>query len=133
VATVSSLGRGADLTVPLADLLQLAIGPAGRAVAAAARAGPHGPGRSTPYVLGGVRDAARSLTAGNPVNKAPNGPGRPPHLSAHALLGVIALAGLLLIGLSALRLADHHCPGQRADRDVPVRLPHLHRVRDPAS
>ena len=53
VATVSSLGRGADLTVPLADLLQLAIGPAGRAVAAAAAlvltAGwstPTSPGRS---------------------------------------------------------------------------------------
>src|SRR6266571_2604196 len=33
VATVSCLGRGANLAVPLADLLQLAIGPAGRAVA----------------------------------------------------------------------------------------------------
>ena len=36
VATVSCLGQGADLSVPLADLLQLAVGPAGRAIAAAA-------------------------------------------------------------------------------------------------
>src|SRR5260370_573769 len=36
VATVSCLGRGSDLTVPLADLLQMAIGPAGRALAAVA-------------------------------------------------------------------------------------------------
>ena len=47
----------------------------------------------------------RELTA-VPSQRRPNGPGRPPRLSAHALLGVIALAGLLLIGLSALRLAD---------------------------
>jgi hypothetical protein len=30
VATVSCLGRGADPAVSLADLLQLAVGPAGR-------------------------------------------------------------------------------------------------------
>jgi amino acid efflux transporter len=30
IATVSCLGRGANLAVPLADLLQLAVGPAGR-------------------------------------------------------------------------------------------------------
>ncbi|MGH3172617.1 MAG: hypothetical protein ACRDPF_01955, partial [Streptosporangiaceae bacterium] len=47
----------------------------------------------------------RELTA-VPSQKGPNGPGRPPRLSAHALLGIIALAGLLLIGLSALGLAD---------------------------
>jgi len=103
VATVSSLGRGADLTVPLADLLQLAIGPAGRAVAAAAAlvltAG------SVNAYVSGAAEMLRELTA-VPSHKAPNGPGRPPRLSAHALLGVIALAGLLLIGLSALRLAD---------------------------
>jgi len=47
----------------------------------------------------------RELTA-VPTQRRPNGPGRPPRLSAHALLGVIALAGLVLIGLSALQLAD---------------------------
>jgi amino acid efflux transporter len=47
----------------------------------------------------------RELTA-VPGQKGPNGHGRPPRLSAHALLGIIALVGLLLIGLSALRLAD---------------------------
>src|SRR6266700_4011718 len=103
VATVSCLGRGADLTVPLADLLQLAIGPAGRAVAAAAAlvltAG------SVNAYISGASEMLRELTA-VPSHKAPNGPGRPPRLSAHALLGVIALAGLVLIGLSALRLAD---------------------------
>jgi amino acid efflux transporter len=103
VATVSSLGRGADLTVPLADLLQLAIGPAGRAVAAAAAlvltAG------SVNAYISGATEMLRELTA-VPSQRRPNGPGRPPRLSAHALLGVIALAGLALIGLSALRLAD---------------------------
>jgi amino acid efflux transporter len=103
VATVSCLGRGADLTVPLADLLQLAIGPAGRAVAAAAAlvltAG------SVNAYISGATEMLRELTA-VPSQNRPNGPGRPPRLSAHALLGIIALAGLLLIGLSALRLAD---------------------------
>ena len=103
VATVSSLGRGADLTVPLADLLQLAIGPAGRAVAAAAAlvltAG------SVNAYISGATEMLRELTA-VPSQRRPNGPGRPPRLSAHALLGIIALAGLVLIGLSALRLAD---------------------------
>jgi len=36
----------------------------------------------------------------------PNGPGHPPRLSAHLFLVGIALAGLALIGMSALRLAD---------------------------
>ena len=103
VATISCLGRGADLSVPLADLLQLAIGPAGRAVAAAAAlvltAG------SVNAYLSGATEMLRELTA-VPSQMRPNGPGRPPRLSAHAFLGFIALAGLPLIGLSALRLAD---------------------------
>jgi amino acid efflux transporter len=103
VATVSCLGRGANLTVPLADLLQLAIGPAGRAVAAAAAlvlvAG------SVNAYISGASEMLRELTA-VPGRKGPNGPGHAPRLSAHALLGVIALAGLVLLGLSALRLAD---------------------------
>src|SRR6478672_546275 len=103
VATVSCLGRGADLTVPLADLLQLAIGPAGRAVAAATAlvltAG------SVNAYISGATEMLRELTA-VPGQKGPNGPGHTPGLSAHALLGVIALVGLVLLGLSALRLAD---------------------------
>ncbi len=103
VATISCLGRGADLSVPLADLLQLAIGPAGRAVAAAA-ALILTVGAVNAYISGAT-EMLRELTA-VPSQMRPNGPGRPPRLSAHALLGIIALAGLLLIGLSALRLAD---------------------------
>jgi amino acid efflux transporter len=103
VATISCLGRGADLSVPLADLLQLAIGPAGRAVAAAA-ALILTVGAVNAYISG-ASEMLRDLTA-VPSQKGPNDPGRPPRLSAHALLGIIALAGLLLIGLSALRLAD---------------------------
>ena len=103
VATISCLGRGADLSVPLADLLQLAIGPAGRAVAAAA-ALVLTVGAVNAYISGAT-EMLRELTA-VPSQMRPNGPGRPSRLSAHALLGIIALAGLLLIGLSALRLAD---------------------------
>jgi amino acid efflux transporter len=107
VATISCLGRGANLAVPLADLLQLALptsgGPAGRAVAAAAAlvltAG------SVNAYLSGATEMLRELTAvPSPMN--PNGPGRLPRLSCHAFLGVIALAGLALIALSAFGLAD---------------------------
>ncbi len=103
VATVSCLGRGANLAVPLADLLQLAIGPAGRAVAAAAAlvltAG------SVNAYLSGATEMLRELTA-VPSPMSPNEPGRTPRLSSHAFLGFIALAGLALIGMSALLLAD---------------------------
>jgi amino acid efflux transporter len=103
VAMVSCLGRGADPAVPLADLLQLAVGPAGRAVAAAAAlvltAG------SVNAYLSGASEMLRELTA-VPSQIGPNGPAHPPRLSSHAFLGLIALAGLVLIGMSALRLAD---------------------------
>jgi amino acid efflux transporter len=103
VATVSCLGRGANLAVPLADLLQLAIGPAGRAVAAAAAliltVG------SVNAYLSGATEMLQELTA-VPARMGPNGPGRPPRLSARVFLACIALAGLALIALSALRLAD---------------------------
>ena len=103
VATVSCLGRGANLAVPLADLLQLAIGPAGRAVAAAAAlvltAG------SVNSYLSGATEMLRELTA-VPSPMSPNEPGRTPRLSSRAFLGFIAVAGLALIGMSALRLAD---------------------------
>jgi amino acid efflux transporter len=103
VATVSCLGRGANLAVPLADLLQLAVGPAGRAVAAAAAlvltAG------SVNAYLSGATEMLHELTA-VPARMGPNGMGRPPRLCARAFLACIALAGLVLIALSALRLAD---------------------------
>jgi amino acid efflux transporter len=103
VATVSVLGRGSDLSVPLADLLQIAIGPAGRAVAAVA-ALLLTVGAVNAY-LSGATEMLRELTA-VPSSKAPNGPGHPPRFSARAFLGVVAVTGLAMIGLSALRLAD---------------------------
>ncbi len=103
VATVSCLGRGADPAVPLADLLQLAVGPAGRAVAAVAAlvltAG------SVNAYLSGAGEMLRELTAAEGQIR-PNGPAHPPRLSARAFLAGIALVGLVLIGMSALRLAD---------------------------
>jgi len=88
VATISCLGHGADLAVPLADLLQLAMGPAGRAVAAVAAliltAG------SVNAYLSGATEMLRELSGGR----------------TGAFLGFIAATGLALIGLSAAGLAD---------------------------
>jgi amino acid efflux transporter len=92
IATVSCLGRGADLAVPLADLLQLAIGPAGRAIAALVLTA----GSVNAY-LSGATEMLRELTADR-GNRQPGRPG--------VFLAFIALAGLALIALSALRLAD---------------------------
>jgi amino acid efflux transporter len=103
VTTVSVLGRGSDLSVPLADLLQFAIGPAGRAVAAVA-ALVLTVGAVNAYVSGAT-EMLRELTAVS-SRKVPNGPARPPRLSARAFLGVIGVTGLTLIGLSALGWAD---------------------------
>ena len=103
VTTVSCLGRGADPAVPLADLLQLAVGPAGRAVAAAAAlvltAG------SVNAYLSGAGEMLRELTAVR-GQMGPNGPAYLPRLSPRVFLGGVALVGLVLIGMSALRLAD---------------------------
>ena len=102
VATVSCLGRGANLAVPLADLLQLAIGPAGRAMAAAAAlvltAG------SVNAYLSGATEMLQELTA-VPGRIGPNELGQPPRDTARVFLACIALAGLVLIALSALGLA----------------------------
>jgi amino acid efflux transporter len=106
VATVSCLGRGADLSVPLADLLQLAVGPAGRAIAAAAAliltAG------SVNAYLSGAAEMLRELTAApsQDNHKRPNAVGHLPRPSVNLFLGFIALAGLAVIALSALQLAD---------------------------
>ena len=103
VATISCLGNGADLSVPLADLLQLAIGPAGRAAAAAAAliltAG------SVNAYLSGATEMLRELTTA-PGPRQPTGPRRPRQPSARLFLAFIGLTGLAVIALSALRLAD---------------------------
>jgi amino acid efflux transporter len=121
VATISCLGHGADLNVPLADLLQLAIGPAGRAVAAAAAliltAG------SVNAYLSGATEMLRELTAApgprqpdgsrqstgsrqSDGSREPTGPRHRHQPSARLFLGLIGLTGLAVIALSALRLAD---------------------------
>jgi amino acid efflux transporter len=109
VATISCLGHGADLNVPLADLLQLAIGPAGRAVAAAAAliltAG------SVNAYLSGATEMLRELTAApgprqSDGSRQPTGPRHRHQPSARLFLGFIGLTGLAVIALSALRLAD---------------------------
>ena len=103
VTTVSCLGRGADLAVPLADLLQLAVGPAGRAVAAAA-ALVLTAGSVNAYLSGAGRDVARAH--GRTGSDGTERSGYPPRLSPRVFLGGVALVGLVLIGMSALRLAD---------------------------
>src|SRR5689334_7540481 len=83
VATVSCLGHGADLSVPLADLLQLAVGPAGRAIAAAAAliltAG------SVNAYLSGAAEMLRELTAVSSQDNQnrPNGVGHLPRPSVN--------------------------------------------------
>ena len=126
VATISCLGRGANLAVPLADLLQLAIGPAGRAVAAVA-ALVLTAARSTPTCRGRPRCCASSPPYA--VRRVRTSRVAAPALRQGAFLGFIALAGLVLIAMSALRAGRHRGPGKRADHDVPVRLPQLHRIR----
>lgn len=103
VATVSCLGRGSDLSVPLADLLQLAVGPAGRVVAAVA-ALVLTAGAANAY-LSGAAEMVRELTA-VPSRRGPNELRHPPRFSPRVFLGVVAVTGLILLGLSALRLAD---------------------------
>src|SRR6266849_6683858 len=102
VATVSCLGRGSDLTVPLADLLQLAIGPAGRALAAAAAlvlvAG------SVNAYLSGATEMLHELTAVS-GRIEPNGPPHSPRLSAPAFLAFIALTGPARVAAAVAVLA----------------------------
>jgi amino acid efflux transporter len=97
VATISCLGHGADLSVPLADLLQLAMGPAGRTVAAVAAlvltAG------SVNAYLSGATEMLRELAAqGRGATRSTTRPA--------VFLGFIAVTGLALIALSATGLAD---------------------------
>ncbi len=101
VATIACLGRGAATNVPLAALLELAMGPAGRAVAAVA-ALILTLGATNAYLSGatemiGQLTAARRLTTGRATT------GRPAVRPATFLL-IIAATGLVLIGLYALHL-----------------------------
>jgi amino acid efflux transporter len=99
IATVSVLGAGAAGTVPLADLLTVAVGPAG-GVAAAAAAVVLTVGAVNAYVNGAIV-MARQLTTSGP------GRARPPHTGrSPAFLLAVAAAGLVLITLDGLRLVS---------------------------
>jgi len=93
VATISGLGRGAGTDVPLAALLRLAVGPAGRAAAAVA-AIVLTLGATNAY-LTGAGQMITQLTAGR---RAPR--------SSRPFLLLIAAAGLTLIGLYALHIVS---------------------------
>jgi amino acid efflux transporter len=97
VATIAVLGPGAATDVPLAALLRQAIGPAGRAVAAVL-AVVLTLGATNAY-LSGATAMARDL-ARRPATR-PAGQG-----SARPFLGLTAVAGLLVIGLYALRVVS---------------------------
>jgi len=100
-ATTAVLGRAAGGSVPLADLLAIAIGPAGRAVAAGA-AVLLTLGAVNAY-LSGAAVMARSLTARAGQNGAgQNGGGRP----SPVLLIAIAATGLLVIAAASAHLVS---------------------------
>ncbi len=94
ITTISVLGPAAASTVPLVDLLRLAIGPAGT-IAAAVAAVVLTLGTTNAYVTGAAA-MARQLTR-SPAVGQDQGP-------APRFLAAIAAAGLLLITLYGLRL-----------------------------
>jgi amino acid efflux transporter len=93
IATISVLGRAAATAVPLADLLRVAIGPAGT-VAAVAAAVVLTLGAVNAYVNGAATMARQLITPA--PQRAPEGQG--PQL----LLAAIAASALLLITLYGL-------------------------------
>ena len=93
VATIAVLGRRAATDVPLADLLQQAIGPAGRAAAAIA-AVVLTLGATNAY-LSGATTLATELT----THHAGRSPARP-------FLAIIGAGGFVVIGVHALHLAS---------------------------
>jgi amino acid efflux transporter len=105
VATIACLGRRGGTDIPLALLLQLAIGPAGRAAAAVA-ALVLTLGATNAYLTGATEMVSR-LDTGRPAGCAGqarrSGTGGRPR---RVLLALIGAAGLLLIGLYALHLAS---------------------------
>jgi len=101
-----ALGSGAGIRAStLAQLLLVALLIAVVVTAVAAVAALVLTAGAVNAYLSGAAEMLRELTA-VPSHKEPNGAGRLPRFSARALPGVVALAGLVLIGLSALRLAD---------------------------
>jgi amino acid efflux transporter len=102
VATIACPGRGGGTDVPLARLLELAIGPAGRAAAAVA-ALVLTLGATNAYLTGATEMVIR-LAAGRAARQpAQPGPAGQPR---RGLLAVIGAAGLLLIGLYAAHLVS---------------------------
>jgi amino acid efflux transporter len=95
VATIAVLGPRAGTEVPLADLLRQAVGPAGRAAAAVA-AVVLTLGATNAYLSGAAAMAAE-LTGRRGARRRPD---------ARPLLGLIAAAGLLVIGLYAMRIVS---------------------------
>jgi amino acid efflux transporter len=96
VATIACLGHGAATDVPLAALLELAMGPAGRAVAAVA-ALILTLGATNAYLSGASEMIGQLTAARRPVRRLSGA--RPT-----GFLLIIAATGLLLIGLYALHL-----------------------------
>jgi amino acid efflux transporter len=97
-ATTAVLGRSAASNVPLVGLLQIAVGPAGRGIAAGA-AVLLTLGATNAY-LSGAAVMARGLTGRNAGTGTSAPAGRPPK----ALYLAIAAAGLLIIGLDSAHL-----------------------------
>jgi len=117
IATIAVLGHSAGTDVPLADLLQRAIGPAGRAVAAVA-AVVLTLGATNAY-LSGAATMALELTSrpasprhGLRLSRDDQHDHSHSHdhsrtaPSARPFLALIAAAGLLVIALYALRIVD---------------------------
>ncbi len=105
VAVIAVLGRQAGDDVPVAELLQRAIGPAGREVAAGA-AVVLTLVTVNAYLTGATTMAAGLMRRGEAraaVGAGPPGPAPAP-LSAWRLPAIIALVGLLELGLCAARL-----------------------------
>ena len=158
VATIACLGRGAATNVPLAALLELAMGPAGRAVAAVA-ALILTLGATNAYLSGATEMIGQLTAARGPAGTAGRvtaGRGRPAARAAAratAARGRPATAGAgrresraaghvpadhrghRASADRALRAApgDHDGAGDPAHDHVPARLPGLHRRGDPGA
>jgi amino acid efflux transporter len=120
VATIAVLGPGAGTEVPLADLLRQAVGSAGRAAAAVA-AVVLTLGATNSYLSGaaamaaeltgrrGARrepDALQQLTSQRSLTSRPRLASWKDPGSTRPLLALIAAAGLLVIGLYAVRIVS---------------------------
>ncbi len=142
VVTIGVLGPGAATIVPLADLLQRAIGPAGTA-AAAATAVVLTLGSVNAYINGGAvmarhltrrpqpgRDAGDEGDAGDADDAGDTGAaggGRP----APRFLAAIAVSGLLLITLYGFGVVSPAVAGGHTDDAVPRGVPGQHGRRRP--